>query len=420
MLIKEGGSVMSNGQKVIETNKNELDEIDLSKTNISPLVNSLENSTREFSKINDFEELYKIKEDALEGWQTALNYKLLCLAQEKNASFEQIKDMFYDYYFRKYPKNRTSQRVLHWLNKNIQLTGKNLAITIGLVVTVFPLYQFWQQMDMQNKSLEVQNVQLELQTKQLELQTKAQEEQNKIYRENTARESWNIIASYQDKPGDLGRSQVIQYLKELHEKDENKKGKFKLHSINLNKAALPGIDLSNTQLNYAFFNEAKLKKANFENANLEEAEFKDAILTEADFTGAVLFRANFTKSNEGKGTLNQAKFNEAELDRSIFTNAQLEQAKFHNAELYHVNFRYAYLMKADFSDAKLGSADFANADLTSVTFNNETDIQKANFSNAKGLSLEQLKKAKNWRFATYSEDFLREVCVQQEKPIQCN
>lgn len=101
-------------------------------------------------------------------------------------------------------------------------------------------------------------------------------------------------------------------------------------------------------------------------------------------------------------------------------NSKLIGANFGNANLNYVIFAEANLSYAKLTDSKLIQTDLTNADLTNADLTN-ADISEANLTDAKGLTLEQLKKTKNWKLAKYSDSFLKDsgICEGEEKPNQC-
>lgn len=100
-----------------------------------------QNTNTEFSEIDDFKELYNIRINKRTGWQTTLDYKLLDLAKKKEISLEQIKSLFYDYYFRKYPNNQALARIKHWFLQNVKIILKYSTLIVGLSAVIIPIYE---------------------------------------------------------------------------------------------------------------------------------------------------------------------------------------------------------------------------------------------------------------------------------------
>ncbi|MDY6903031.1 MAG: pentapeptide repeat-containing protein [Cyanobacteriota bacterium] len=102
----------------------------------------------------------------------------------------------------------------------------------------------------------------------------------------------------------------------------------------------------------------------------------------------------------------------------------LSGANLRNAKLWSVNLRGANLSGADFKNAKLRDADLSNANLSNVDFSS-ADLRNVNFSGAnlsgtyfsdllpyieaKNITPEQIKQAKNWKKAKYSPNFRKKL-----------
>jgi len=77
------------------------------------------------------------------------------------------------------------------------------------------------------------------------------------------------------------------------------------------------------------------------------------------------------------------------------------------------NLQKADLRKANLQEANLFGANLQKADLRRTNLR-EADLRKANLreaslSGANGLTAPQVKQAKNWKMAFYSDDFLKEL-----------
>ncbi len=105
-----------------------------------------------------------------------------------------------------------------------------------------------------------------------------------------------------------------------------------------------------------------------ERADLNEANLQEAYLGEANLQGANLFEAN------------------------------LQGAKLDGANLYEAN-----LYRANLSEANLLGANLQGATLLLA------NLQGATVVGAKGLTASQVKAAKYWELAFYSDDFLTEL-----------
>lgn len=154
--------------------------------------------------------------------------------------------------------------------------------------------------------------------------------------------------------------------------------RHKIHDINLVNCYL-----SRTNLNYV----------NLAGSNLNSANFSNSSLIETNLENTRLNQTNFENSN-----LNQAFLKGAYASGANFKDAFLIKSQFQNAFLIKTNFKNAFLMEADLSGSYLMGADFENASL-----------YKADLRGAKGLTLEQLTKAKTLYLAKFDDELLEEV-----------
>lgn len=142
------------------------------------------------------------------------------------------------------------------------------------------------------------------------------------------------------------------YLARTHLSYINLKGS-NMNSVNLSSASLLETNLENTRLNQTNFENANLNQANLKGAYASGANFKDAFLIKTQFENSFLIKANFT-----------------------------------NAYLMEANLQNSYLMGADFENASLYKADFRGS---------------------KGLTIEQLSKAKTLYLAKFDDDLQAQV-----------
>jgi uncharacterized protein YjbI with pentapeptide repeats len=156
--------------------------------------------------------------------------------------------------------------------------------------------------------------------------------------------------------------------------------RHKIHEINLVNCYLP-----RTNLNYV----------NLSSSNLNSANISQSSLIESNLENARLNQTNFENSN-----LNQAILKGAYASGANFKDAFLIKAHFENAFLIKANFNNAFLMEADLKGCYVMGADFENASL-----------YKADLRGAKGLTLEQLSKAKTLYLAKFDDDILEQIKV---------
>ena len=93
-------------------------------------------------------------------------------------------------------------------------------------------------------------------------------------------------------------------------------------------------------------------------------------------------------------------------------------ARLRGSDLRFANARGAYLVNADLRNAHLQNADLSLADLQEADLS-ETILQGASLRGAylqgtdlckvKAVTASQIKKARNWQLAFYSDDFLKEL-----------
>jgi uncharacterized protein YjbI with pentapeptide repeats len=157
--------------------------------------------------------------------------------------------------------------------------------------------------------------------------------------------------------------------------------RHKIHEINLVNCYL-----ARTNLNYV----------NLKGSNLNSSNMANSSLIETNLENTRLNQTNLENSN-----LNQANLNGAYASGANFKDAFLIKAQFENAFLIKANFKNAFLMESDLRGSYLMGADFENASL-----------YKADLRGAKGLTLEQLSKAKTLYLAKFDDELLEQVKTQ--------
>lgn len=151
------------------------------------------------------------------------------------------------------------------------------------------------------------------------------------------------------------------------------------------------IDLSKTNLSFAYlkeanldranFNNACLKKINFHRASLRRARFWNADLTEADLKFAVLNDAELGRAILQKADLWEAKLQRAELISADFQQARLGCALLQGANLKRANLRQAKLKGAQLQSVKLSGKQVKQTNLEDADLQ-ESDFSGANLTNA--------------------------------------
>lgn len=157
----------------------------------------------------------------------------------------------------------------------------------------------------------------------------------------------------------------------------------RLNKENIHDINLANFRLQNTNISYV----------NLTGANLNSANISNCTLVEINLAGARMNQTNFENSN-----LNGANLKGAYASGSNFQDAYLIKTDLENAFLIKVNFKNAYLMEANLSNSYLMGADLENANL-----------YKANLRGAKGLTGEQLSKAKSLYLAEMDPELQDEL-----------
>ncbi|MBL6448666.1 pentapeptide repeat-containing protein [Fulvivirga sp. 29W222] len=151
-----------------------------------------------------------------------------------------------------------------------------------------------------------------------------------------------------------------------------------IHEINL-----VNCHLARTNLNYV----------NLAGSNLNSADISNAFLIETNLENTRLNQTNLENSN-----LNQAMLKGAYASGANFKDAYLIKAQLENAFLIKSNFKNAFLMEANLTNCYLTGANFENASL-----------YKADLRGAKGLTFEQLTKAKTLYLAQFDDEILNQI-----------
>ncbi len=154
--------------------------------------------------------------------------------------------------------------------------------------------------------------------------------------------------------------------------------RHKIHEINLVNCYL-----ARTNLNYV----------NLAGSNINSCNLQQSSLIESNLENARLNQTNFENSN-----LNQANLKGAYASGANLKDSFLIKTNFEGAFLIKANFNNAYLMEANLQNSYLMGADFENASL-----------YKADLRGAKGLTIEQLSKAKTLYMARFDDEILEEI-----------
>jgi BTB/POZ domain-containing protein KCTD9 len=157
----------------------------------------------------------------------------------------------------------------------------------------------------------------------------------------------------------------------------------RLNRHKINEINLVNCHLARTNLNYVNLKASNLNSTNLSNSSLIETNLENTRLNQT----------NLENSN-----LNQANLKGAYASGANFKDAFLIKAQFENAFLIKTNFKNAFLMEANLKNSYLMGADFENASL-----------YKADLRGAKGLTIEQLAKAKTLYLAQFDDELLEQI-----------
>lgn len=209
-----------------------------------------------------------------------------------------------------------------------------------------------------------------------------------------------------------------------------------LSGANLKRANLRGADLDNTKLNadfrkaiydintkiptefranfeeraYKIDRESILEKANLQNADLQNAYLEKAQLNGADLTGSDLSGSRLNDASLQGATLNEVNLSDAQI-----TGAKLNKAQLKNASLQRSILANSILNEADLTDANLHRVDLRKANLKDANLQDanlkDADLDGADLSGADGLSVDQIKEAKNYQKAMFDKEFAQKLGI---------
>ncbi|MCH7915277.1 MAG: pentapeptide repeat-containing protein, partial [Deltaproteobacteria bacterium] len=93
--------------------------------------------------------------------------------------------------------------------------------------------------------------------------------------------------------------------------------------------------------------------------------------------------------------------------------ANLREANLRGVNLHEANLQGAYMIKADLQEANLVGANLQEATPYGANFQGavlrDANLQGTKLLTTRGLTARQVKAAKNWELAFYSDDFLKEL-----------
>ncbi len=157
-----------------------------------------------------------------------------------------------------------------------------------------------------------------------------------------------------------------------------------IKDIRIYSGNLDGANLAGAELYLIHFEDVSFKKANLRGAKLTAPSFKNA-----DLSGADLREMEVSDISAGD-------FAGAILNHANFSGANLYWANFYKASLQNAIFVKAFVSGANFTSADLSWADFSGADFGTKVRLKDADLEEVNLKDAKNLTREQLRLAKNW------------------------
>jgi uncharacterized protein YjbI with pentapeptide repeats len=168
-------------------------------------------------------------------------------------------------------------------------------------------------------------------------------------------------------------------------RDENRTVEIDLSRAHLIKVDLTEANFSEANLSEADLSEANLSRAEFRQANLEQANLSGAILSDAylgaaHLSGAILRGASCSKASLSKADLSRVDLSRANLERADLRGAILQAILFQTnlslENLFEADLRRATLLEADlggthldgsnFFQARVGDTIFGSSDLSEV------------------------------------------------------
>ncbi len=151
------------------------------------------------------------------------------------------------------------------------------------------------------------------------------------------------------------------------------------------------------------------ERANLSDHDLIVADLCCAILSGANLKRAILSGANLFEANLQGADLRGAKLQKANLSEANLQKANLSEANLQGADLCWANLQEADLFNANLQEADLFNANLQGADLFNANLQEATLSDNRVFFVKTRLTAPQVKKAKNWDMAFYSNDFLRKL-----------
>lgn len=161
------------------------------------------------------------------------------------------------------------------------------------------------------------------------------------------------------------------------------------------EARLMGRDLRFADAAGTFFVRADLTDVDFGGAHLEKADFRGAKLIDANFVSAWTMGIKLREADLTKAKLIGTNLDNVDLTDAILIAANLQGASVNNSVLINTNLQEANLLRS-----KLSGADFTGAIIKLANF------QEADIDPKEGLSVNMIKRTKNWILAYYNDELI--------------
>jgi len=155
-------------------------------------------------------------------------------------------------------------------------------------------------------------------------------------------------------------------------------------------------------------NRHKIYEINLVNCHLSRTNLSHVNLTASNLNSANLSNSSLIETNLENTRLNQTIFENSNLNQANLKGAYASGANFKDAFLIKANFEGTFLIKTNFKNAYLMEGNMQNSYLMGADFENAS-LYKTDLRGAKGLTIEQLMKAKTLYLAKFDDEILEQV-----------
>jgi uncharacterized protein YjbI with pentapeptide repeats len=155
-------------------------------------------------------------------------------------------------------------------------------------------------------------------------------------------------------------------------------------------------------------NRHKIYEINLVNCHLSRTNLSHVNLRASNLNSANLTNSSLIETNLENTRLNQTNLENSNLNQAILKGAYASGANFKDAFLIKANFEGAFLIKTNFKNSYLMESNLQNSYLMGADFENAS-LYKADLRGAKGLTIEQLTKAKTLYLAKFDDEILEQI-----------